>query len=50
MTYPQAKMVIWNPDSYDAKRVREAAVWILGCIGPQREDVDQATLLLIDAA
>ena len=46
MTYPRAKLIIWNPDAYDRATVRNAAVWILGNLGARREDVDQATSLL----
>jgi len=45
-TYGQAKMIIWNPQSYPREQVREAAIFILGTLNARREDVDQATLLL----
>jgi len=46
MTYTKARMIIWNPDAYTAKQVREAAVWMLGCMNARREDLDQAALFI----
>lgn len=45
MTYPIARMVIWNPAAYDSKRVRQAAVFILGAIFATQEDIQQAASL-----
>lgn len=42
MTYTQAKMIIWNPESYDRTKVRAAVVFILACMSARREDLDRA--------
>jgi hypothetical protein len=46
MNYNQAKMIIWNPDAYDAKTLRQAVLFILSSLSAKREDVDQASLLV----
>ena len=38
-------MVIWNPAAYDAKRVRQAAQFILGAVFATQEDIRQAASL-----
>jgi hypothetical protein len=46
MTYSQAKMIVWNYKTYNAAKVREAAVFILGTLDAKAEDFDQATHVL----
>ena len=46
MTYTIAKLRVWNPAAYSKSEIREAVVFILGCMSALREDVDQATSLL----
>lgn len=46
MTYPRAKMIIWNPEAYNKAQVREAAIFILGSFAPAQEDLDQAANLI----
>lgn len=46
MTYTQAKLIIWNNESYSKKEVREAAIFILGTLKAHKEDIDQAINLL----
>jgi hypothetical protein len=46
MTYRNAKLIVWNHAAYTRAEVREAAIFILGCLTAQREDVDQASALL----
>lgn len=43
MTYTQAKMIVWNPDSYDRENVRKACSYILGSTNARQEDIDAAT-------
>ena len=46
MTIAQARLKIWNPDSYTRAEVRDAAIWILARLSATQEDIDQATLSL----
>lgn len=46
MTYTQAKMIIWNPDSYERSKVRAACVFIMGCLSARQEDLQQAYSLV----
>ena len=46
MTYAKAKLIIWNPDAYEPTDVRQAAVYVLGTLGAQQEDIDAASWLL----
>jgi hypothetical protein len=46
-TYGQAKMTIWNPDTYTDAEVREAAAFVLGTIGAKDEDCHQAAFVAI---
>lgn len=42
MTYTQAKMIIWNPDSYSREKVRKACSYMLGSLNARQEDIDVA--------
>lgn len=46
MTYAQAKMIVWNHETYDYKKVKEGVVFILGCLNAKQEDLDQACFVL----
>ncbi len=46
MTYVQAKMIIWNSESYSATQVRMACLHILATLAAQPEDLYQASMLL----
>jgi hypothetical protein len=46
MTYTRAKLIIWNPEAYTKAQVRAAAVFILGTLNAQQEDIGQASLVL----
>jgi hypothetical protein len=45
MSYTRAKLIVWNHAAYEAKQVREAAIFIMGRIGAHDEDVSQAIML-----
>jgi len=47
MTYAQAKMRIWAPETYTRKQVAEAVAFILGTLAALREDLDQAAALCV---
>jgi hypothetical protein len=47
MTYTQAKLRIAMPDGYSREAVQEAAIWMLSRLDASREDVEQATHLLV---
>lgn len=49
MTYTQAKMIVWNHDSYGKDEIISAAVHILGTINASVEDIDQAMMVVISA-
>jgi hypothetical protein len=42
MTYTRAKLIIWNPASYDRALVRAAVAFILGSLSASDEDVGRA--------
>lgn len=42
MTFAQAKMVVWNYETYDHEVVKRAAAYILGSLDASQEDIDQA--------
>jgi hypothetical protein len=46
MTYSQAKMIVWNPETYSKDDVRKAAVYILGTLEAEQEDIDQASMVI----
>lgn len=46
MTYAQAKMVIWNHETYDSEVIREAALIVVDTLYAKFEDVNQAMSLL----
>lgn len=46
-TYAQAKMTIWNPDTYEPAQVRDAAIFIQSRLDAKEEDLQQASFVLI---
>lgn len=42
MTYAQAKMIVWNHETYTRQKVREAVSFILGTLRAHPEDIAQA--------
>jgi hypothetical protein len=42
MAYAQAKMVVWNHDTYDDAKVNDAALTVMASLTASSEDVAQA--------
>jgi hypothetical protein len=46
MTYDQAKMRIWNPETYTKSQLSAAAHFVLATLDASREDLRQAAYLI----